>query len=126
MPLDPKLSDYGANPGRESLRVLIAIARHLAPVAGHKSLIWVSGDAAMADFGDQVSLTGPQKNEKKYLNEIANSAGEALNQAHVALYALDATAIEAGGVDASLYGMAVSLNPTTTQVSGSPGGRPAS
>ena len=90
MPLDPQLSDYGANPGRESLRVLIAIARHLAPVAGHKSLIWVSGDAAMADFGDQVSLTGAEKNQNKYINEIANSAGEALNQAHVTLYALDA------------------------------------
>ena len=113
MPLDTQLRDFGANPGRESLRVLIAIARHLAPVPGHKSLIWVSGDAAMADFGDQVSLTGPEKNQSKYLNEIANSAGEALNQAHVALYALDASAIEAGGVDASLYGMAVSLNPTT-------------
>ncbi len=113
-PLDLQLRDFGANPGRESLRVLIAIARHLAPIPGHKSLIWVSGDAAMADFGDQVSLTGPQKNKKEYLNEIANSAGEALNQAHVALYALDASAIEAGGVDASLGDMAVSLKPTTT------------
>ena len=75
MPLDIQLRDLGANPGRESLRVLIAIARHLAPVPGHKSLIWVSGDAAMADFGDQVSVTGPQKNKKEYLNEIANSAG---------------------------------------------------
>jgi VWFA-related protein len=113
MPLDPQLRDFGANPGRESLRVLIAIARHLAPLPGHKSLIWVSGDAAMADFGDQVSLTGPEKNQSKYLNEISNSAGEALNQAHVALYALDVSAIEAGGVDASLYGMAVSVKPTT-------------
>jgi VWFA-related protein len=105
---DPKLIDFGANPGRESLRVLIAVARHLAPLPGHKSLIWVSGDTALVDWSDlAVGAIGPEKMRNKYLDQIADSAGEALNQAHVSVYAVDATAVEAGGIDASLQNRAV-------------------
>jgi VWFA-related protein len=128
-PPDPQLRDFGANPARESLRVLIAVARHLGPVTGHKDLIWVSGDAALLDWSDQASTTGPEKLKSKYLNEIASSASEALNEAHVAVYALDASAIEAGGVDASLQHRNVELTQAAkdlanlqTSATGSPGG----
>ena len=52
-PTDPQLRDFGSNPAAAALLVLTAIARHLAPVPGHKSLIWISGDSVLVDWRDQ-------------------------------------------------------------------------
>ena len=91
--VDPQLRDYGANPTREAMRVLIAVARHLAPVPGHKSLIWISGDTALIDWASQKPGTGSYGMKNKYLDEIADKTGEALNQAHISVYPLDASAV---------------------------------
>jgi VWFA-related protein len=107
--VDPQLRDYGANPAREAMRVLIAVARHLAPVAGHKSLIWISGDTALIDWSSQKAGSGSYGMKNKYLGEIADKAGEALNQAHVSVYPLDASSVQVGGVDASLKNRNVEL-----------------
>jgi VWFA-related protein len=108
--VDPQLRDYGANPAREAMRVLIAVARHLAPVAGHKSLIWISGDTALIDWTSQKPGSGSYGMKNKYLGELADKAGEALNQAHVSVYPLDASAVQVGGVDASLKNRNVELS----------------
>ncbi len=108
--IDPQLRDYGANPTREAMRVLIAVARHLAPVPGHKSLIWISGDAALIDWSSQMPGIGSYGMKNKYLNEIADKTGEALNQAHISVYPLDASAVPVGGVDASLKNRNVELS----------------
>ena len=108
--VDPQLRDYGANPAREAMRILIAIARHLAPVAGHKSLIWISGDTALIDWSSQKPGTGSYGMKNKYLDEIADKTGEALNQAHISVYPLDASAVLVGGVDASLKNRNVELS----------------
>jgi VWFA-related protein len=107
--VDPQLRDFGANPTREAMRVLIAVARHLARVPGHKSLIWISGDTALIDWGSQKPGTGSYGMKNKYLDEIADKTGEALNQAHISVYPLDASAVQAGGVDASLQNRNVQL-----------------
>jgi len=108
--VDPQLRDWGANPAREAMRILIAIARHLAPVPGHKSLIWISGDTALIDWSSQKPGTGSYGMKNKYLNEIADKTGEALNQAHISVYPLDASAVLVGGVDASLKNRNVELS----------------
>jgi VWFA-related protein len=108
--VDPKLRDWGANPAREAMRVLIAIARHLAPVPGHKSIIWISGDTALVDWSSQKAGIGSYGMKNKYLDEIADKTSEALNQAHVSVYPLDATAVAVGGVDASLKNRNIELD----------------
>ena len=108
--VDPQLRDYGANPAREAMRVLIAVARHLAPVAGHKSLIWISGDTALIDWTSQKPGSGSYGMKNRYLGELADKAGEALNQAHVSVYPLNASAVQIGGVDASLKNRNVELS----------------
>jgi VWFA-related protein len=104
---DPKLRDLGSNPARDAFNTLIAVARHLALIPGHKSLVWISGDNVMVDWQDQG--VGTEK-QSKNLDALAQHASEALNEAHVAVYALDASAVEAGGVDASLQHANVELS----------------
>ena len=119
---DPQLRDFGANPAAAALQVLTAIARHLGAVPGHKSLIWISGDSVLVDWRDQA--VGLEK-ESKHLDHIADIAGEALNDAHVSVYALDATAVEAGGVDASLKNRNVELTQSAQDVANLPGASPS-
>jgi VWFA-related protein len=119
---DPQLRDFGANPARAALQVLTAIARHLAPVPGHKSLVWISGDSVLVDWQDKA--VGLEK-ESKHLEQIAELTSEALNEAHVSVYALDATSVEAGGIDASLKNRNVELTQAAQDVSNLPGAAPS-
>ena len=121
--IDPQLRDFGANPTREAMRVLIAVARHLAPVPGHKSLIWISGDTALIDWSSQKPGIGSYGMKNKYLNEIADKTGEALNQAHISVYPLDASAVLVGGVDASLKNRNVELSGAISAMGSASGGR---
>jgi len=119
---DPQLRDFGANPAASALLVLTAIARHLAPVPGHKSLIWVSGDSVLVDWRDQA--VGMEK-QSKHLDHLADLTGEALNDAHVSVYALDATAVEAAGVDASMKNRNVELTQSSQDTANLPGSSPS-
>jgi VWFA-related protein len=118
--VDPNLRQMGDNPLGQVLLSMIAMARHFGPVAGHKSLAWISGDSALFNFNDQaVGIDGKVDNTGSVLNRTK----EALNEAHISLYAIDASMVSIGGaaVDPSLYSPNVQLNPVSTANS-MPGG----
>ena len=106
-PIDPELRQMGQNPLRAVLESLVALSRHFAAVPGHKSLAWIAGDSVLADWEDQAVAT--EKGSK--MNEAAlQHAKEALNEAHIALYAVDASAVGGDAVDSSLQFRNVELN----------------
>jgi len=124
--LDPKLRTLGDNPGRDVFGVMADVARHLGAVSGHKSLVWIASDNVLADwtYGSINIDKGQRITESSVLR-----AQEAMNDAHVSVYPMDVSRLEAGGIDASIGTRNVAINPsgTANQVGGcglvsSPGG----
>jgi VWFA-related protein len=107
--IDPQLRSLGSTPQRDALVMLPWIARHLATIAGHKSLVWVSSDNVLADWSDKAPTV---EKGSKYIEYFALWSQEALNEAHVSIYPLDASQLEAGGISAGLPQGNVQLNPT--------------
>jgi VWFA-related protein len=105
---DPQLRQMGDNPLRYALEGLTALARHFAATPGHKSIVWLSGDSALADWQDQAVGTdkGSQHFEVFFLH-----TREALNEAQISLYAVDASAVAGGAIDASLANRNIEVNP---------------
>ena len=98
MPTDIQLRKLGSDPARDALLILTLVATHLADLPGRKQLVWITSDNALADWSAQAAT----KEDKgpNYLNSLAQHAQEALNNAHVSLYPLDASQLEAGGLAA--------------------------
>jgi VWFA-related protein len=119
-PTDPELMQMGDNPLRSALEVMIALARHFSAVPGHKSMAWISGDSVLADWEDQA--VGIEKGSKQ-LEAAMQHTREALNDAHIALYAVDASAVQGGAIDASLENRNIQLN-QAAQDNASAGGGP--
>jgi VWFA-related protein len=105
---DPKLSQEGQKPEREALAALIGVAANLNAIPGHKNLIWVASDNVLANWNDQAP-----GNERGPAAVGAFSLGveEVLNDAHVSLYPLDCSQLEAMAADASLRFDSVHLDP---------------
>jgi VWFA-related protein len=124
-PVDPELLSTGSNPARASLIILAQVARHLAAIPGHKSLVWVSSDNVLADWRDQ--SVGIDKSPKM-IETYAVRAQEAMNDAHAAVYPFDVSQLEAGGIGADLQHSSVQLeqaaaeNAATAASAGAAGG----
>jgi VWFA-related protein len=110
-PVDPKLRDNGSNSGRDAMPILAGVARHLAAVPGHKNLVWITSDNVLANWTD-----GTVSNDKgsKNIEGFALHAQEALNDAHVSVYPLDASQLETQAIDPSLKNRNIELSPSVT------------
>jgi VWFA-related protein len=99
LPGDPRIHQNNSNPRRDALLVLPMVARSLAALPGHKNLVWVTSDNVLADW----SSSGPTVEKRsKLIDENTLNAQEAMNDAHVSVYPLDASQLEAGGIGADL------------------------
>ena len=91
---------------------LEAIAHHLAPVPGRKSLIWVTGS---------FSLLIQTAHETKDFSQDMKQAAQALNDANVALYAVDARGLVGGF--GKIWGLNIPGLDTMNTLAGLTGGR---
>lgn len=107
--LDPKLRELGSNPGPNALFILVDVAHHLGAIPGHKSLVWVTSDNSLADW-NKLSLN--IEKGAKYIAPAALHAQEAMNNAHVSVYPLDASRLEAAVINAEIGNRNVELTPT--------------
>ncbi len=99
LPGDPRIHQNNSNPRRDALLVLPMVARSLAALPGHKNLVWVTSDNVLADW----SSSGPTVEKRsKHIDENTLNAQEAMNDAHVSVYPLDASQLEAGAIGADL------------------------
>lgn len=98
--VDPKLRNMGRNSEGDALSSLVTVSRHLAGLPGHKTLVWVSSDNALADWSSRAA--GREQKGNRYLDPLSMRAREALNEARVSIYPLDVSQLEAGVISADL------------------------
>jgi len=96
---DAELSQMGTNPLRYALEVMTALARHFGAVSGHKSIVWISADVVLANWQNP----GGKKFNAGQQAALENTR-EALNEARIALYVVDASILKIGmgGFDATV------------------------
>ncbi len=112
---DPQLRDYSANPAREAMMALIGIARHVATMPGRTSLVWVASDNVLVNWSD--ATTGAAKADASTDNWVTRTE-EALSDARISLYPLDASQLGATSADASLQNSSVELSPSVPRAPG--------
>jgi len=99
MPIDLQLRSFAGNPERTALSILVIAARHLVTIPGHKNLVWIASDNVLADWNNRPANTDKGS---KALDPFAMKVQETLNDAHVSIYPLDASQLEAGSIGADL------------------------
>jgi VWFA-related protein len=109
-PVDPKLRDVGGNPARETMSILVAVARHLAAIQGHKNLVLLSRDNALAHWTENAVSSDKGS---KHMEGFALDAQEAMNDAHVSIYPLDASQLKPQAIDSDLKDSDLQSAPST-------------
>lgn len=109
--LDPQLRQMSDSPSQVALDALAVLGHHLGSVPGHKSLVWIASDNVLADWTNEAANVDVGS---RVIAPNVLRAQEAMNEAHVAVYPLDASLLEAGAVDASQFNYNVQLNPAAT------------
>ncbi len=109
--VDPNLRPLGDNPGRDVFSNFVELATHLGAVPGHKSLVWIASDNVLADWTN--NSFNVEKGDRIIQGSVLR-AQEAMNDAHVSVYPLDASHLESGGIDASIGTKNVALNPVAS------------
>ena len=99
-PTDPKLLTLGDDPVGHAIPVLEWIGRHLAPFPGQKSLVWIASDNVLADWTGSIATR--EESGQAYANTMVMHAQETLNDAHVSIYPLDVSQLEAGVIAADI------------------------
>ncbi len=107
--VDPKLRELGSRPGPIAMTVLANVAHHLALLPGHKSLVWITSDNVLVDW-TRSSIT--IEKTSKFIEPAALRTQEAMNNAHVSVYPLDASRLEANVINADIGNRNVELTPT--------------
>ena len=107
--LDPKMREMGSQPGPIAMALLTEVARHLGSIPGHKSLVWVTSDNVLADW-TRASIT--IEKGSRYIEPVALRTQETMNNAHVSVYPLDASRLEANVISADIGRRNVELTPT--------------
>lgn len=102
---DPELSQLGYSPLRHALEGMTALARHFSSAPGHKSIVWISGDNVLLNWEQNPLQTDMEKGRLQQAAALQHTR-EVLNEAHIALYAVDASDsnVEGGVMDASNFG----------------------
>ncbi len=97
-------------------QALEAIAHHLAPVPGRKSLIWVT---------DSFPLLIKTEHDTKDFSKDMKEAARALNDANVALYAVDARGLVVGNFGSARgpWGLTMPGIDTMNDLAGLTGGK---
>lgn len=91
-----------------ALDVLADIARHLAAMAGQKSLVWATSDHALADWNP---MSVANEKHAEVIEAAALHTQEAMNNAHVSLYPLEASRLDPNMVNAETGNRSVPLTP---------------
>lgn len=92
---DLQLRDPDGSRGQRTLEILVGVARHLAEFPEHKSLVWVSSSNAPADWTEKTP--GAAKGTT-FIEGFVLEAQEAMNEAEVSIYPLDASTPEERGI----------------------------
>jgi VWFA-related protein len=116
---DPQLRNMGDSATRDSMMLFTTVARHLAVIPGRKNLVWISSDNVFATWQDRgvSNERGPDS-----LDNPARHALEAMNDAQVSVFPLDASQLEGGAITADLQHRNVELTQAATDVAALGGG----
>jgi VWFA-related protein len=99
--VNAKLGDTpeAESPEAQALAALIRVARSLVATPGHKNLVWISSEHALA--GGPTKTAGSDRNSKQ-ADTLLLRTEQALNYANLSLYPLDASRLAAPAIEAGM------------------------